>query len=187
MYPLTLPNSRGSRSSSQVCEARGNNILAWQADMAIKEVAVLTDPRTGKERAKWKKKASYLSLANRCPSSSQNTSMETHNRPWMIATQRPSRCDARGRKGWDRREAVACAAVAAVAIEDVQPKTHQGGSKPPTTRFQQYGGVQMMRSGVTMASATAGTCASHKHEQYLLLVGAQFEDDGLEDSEWVFL
>jgi len=38
-----------------------------------------------------------------------------------------------------------------------------------------------------MAAATAGTCASHNDEQDFLLIGAQFEDDELEDLEWVFL
>lgn len=175
MYQLR--KIQGPPSCLRVPEAYRHTILTWQEEMAYKENAIVTDSGSGEEKAQRTKKPSYFQSINKPLPSSGDTSTRTQKR--SLTAPRSSRKDAQKRREQNRRSAKQ-------AIEDVQPRTHRGGSKPSTTTPQRVGGVTMMRNSVPMADA------GHRRDQDLLYLGSQFEDDVPVDEffeleGWVFL
>lgn len=151
-------------SKSRAQEAHDNTVLVWQAEMASKEVTMVTKSCSGETKATWMRPLSYHQAAIRDTQDLRAMSIERRNSP--SAARRLSVRDDRQRGERDRRKT-------RPAMEDVQPRTHRGGSKPSTATSQRVGSVPMMRSSVPMAGPI------HRRDQDVVFAGSQFESDVL--------
>jgi len=173
-----LQEAQGPTSRSRATEASRNIVVAWQEDMAYKEIAIATTPHSDQIKAQWTKKARYIKPTNTPLPCSANTS----NRPQKQPLPAPGASKAEA----DAQKANVGSKSARKVIDDVQPRTYRGGPNPPTTTPQRVGGVPMMRNSVPMARA------GHSRDQDLPGVGLQFEADVLvneffELEGWVFV
>lgn len=171
-----LQEAHGPTSRSRATGASRNNVLARQEDMAYKEIAIAPTPYSDETKAQWTKKASYIKPTDTPLPYSANTSNRTQKQP--LPAPRASKAEA--------QKANQGSKSAGKVIDDVQPRTHRGGSNPPTTTPQRVGGVPMMRNSVPMARA------GHGRDQDLLGVGSEFGDGVLVDlffelEGWVFV